>query len=372
MANFFYITLDTTAPQNPSLILGDNSGTALTPYIDVHIHTDDLDTTGYKVKLWGNVYESFDANIQTNEVDSSWFPFANTIPIQLSSGNETKTIYLRIVDDVLNETDEISQGITLSVITSYPIVMISNQDVSKISFISGRNACSFSFKSNSDFIEYKVKVVNSVFDLHTAGVAIGTTQGSTNVAGTGTFAANTNTICTIKGQDLFEASRGDGEKLIKVFVKDSNGAWSKSGILRLILDTTSPHITIKTLKHIEIGKGVHLRIMSNELLNNYQDIYVQDINGKTQSISLNYNGFEFTGDVVLNNLDIGSAQIIANVRDEVFNPTQSISDLTIVNENILFLTISESLMESKEYIKPRSGILYEKLMDSFIGEEVIQ
>ena len=43
---------------------------------------------------------------------------------------------------------------------------------------------------------------------------------------TGTFKASTAISCKIYGKDLEAASSGDGEKIIKVFVKNAHGTWS--------------------------------------------------------------------------------------------------------------------------------------------------
>lgn len=62
--------------------------------------------------------------------------------------------------------------------------------------------------------------------LHDAGTLIGTANGSTNMTATGTFKASTAISCKIYGKDLEAASSGDGEKIIKVFVKNAHGTWS--------------------------------------------------------------------------------------------------------------------------------------------------
>ena len=43
---------------------------------------------------------------------------------------------------------------------------------------------------------------------------------------TGTFKASAAISCKIYGKDLETASSGDGEKIIKVFVKNTHGTWS--------------------------------------------------------------------------------------------------------------------------------------------------
>ena len=79
------------------------------------------------------------------------------------------------------------------------------------------------------FNAYKVMVVSNTSALHDdeGSVQIGTANGSTNMSGNaGSYAADTEITCTIKGADLAAASAGDGTKIIKVFAQDANGLWS--------------------------------------------------------------------------------------------------------------------------------------------------
>ena len=46
------------------------------------------------------------------------------------------------------------------------------------------------------------------------------------MSATGTFKASTAISCKVYGKDLEAASSGDGEKIIKVFVKNAHGTWS--------------------------------------------------------------------------------------------------------------------------------------------------
>ena len=127
-------------------------------------------------------------------------------------------------DDVCNETASASATITLD--TSVPAVTIIGPDVSRISKTAPKNVATFSFTSDVAFTEYKIKVVPSKSSLHDAGTLIGTANGSANMSATGTFKANTAISCKIYGKDLEAASSGDGEKIIKVFVKNAHGTWS--------------------------------------------------------------------------------------------------------------------------------------------------
>jgi len=225
MANYFLLTLDTTGPQSPSIILESGAQYASAQLINADIATADGDTIGYQMKIWGDVDLTENPNIQDTEGNSSWITYSATQQVKLSTGDGSKTVYLKIRDDVLNESAQTSDSITLD--TSLPVVTISGPDVSKISKIATANISSFSFTVNEIFDEYKVKVVASTGAAHDTGTLIGTANGSTNMSGVaGDYPADTAINCSIYGSDLEVASAGDGEKIVKVFAKDKSGTWS--------------------------------------------------------------------------------------------------------------------------------------------------
>lgn len=224
MANNFNLTLDTTGPASPTIIIDSGNAYATSQLVNVGITTADTPTTGYQMKIWGNVDPVYDANVQTLEANSVWVTFAATKQIKLLSGDGSKTIYAKIRDDVYNESSQVSDSIILD--SSLPIVTIAGPDVSKISKQTGKNSSAFTFQSDTAFIEYKVKVVSATGAAESTGTTIPTTNGSTNMEATGSFASATPISCTIKGVDLETASSGDSTKIIKVFVKESSGLWS--------------------------------------------------------------------------------------------------------------------------------------------------
>lgn len=219
MASYFNLILDTLAPNGLSLLI--NSGAQYTTSTEVQltISCDDDPTKNYQMKIWG-------IDGVTSEDTASWETYNSTKTVTLPGGDGLKTVYIKVRDDVYNETSTASATITLN--TSIPAVTITGPDVSKISKISPKNVAAFSFVADCDFVEYKVKVVPSVSSLENAGTTIGTANESTNMSGTGTFNANEAISCTITGKDLEAASAGDGSKIIKVFVKNSVGTWSQA------------------------------------------------------------------------------------------------------------------------------------------------
>lgn len=225
MANYFTLTLDTTGPANPQIKIENGALYTTTQLVSCSISTSDSVTTGYQMKVWGNVDKTHDTDVQDTEVASTWITYGTSKQVKLSTTDGNKTVYLKIRDDVHNPSAQASASIILD--TDAPAVTISGPDVVKISKQTGKDEASFSFQVNEVFDEYKVKVVASSAATHDAGTVIPTTAGSTNMSGTvGSYPADTAINCKIKGADLETASTGDGEKTIKVFAKDKAGQWS--------------------------------------------------------------------------------------------------------------------------------------------------
>jgi len=225
MASYFTLTLDTTGPASPSISLDGGAEYATAQLVTATIGTTDTPTTGYQMKIWGDVDTTHNASIQTTEGASAWITYSTSQQVKLSSGDGSKTVYLKIRDDVYNESSQASDTIILDM--TLPVVTVSNVSATKISKVSGKDEMTFQFSSDSIFDEYKVKVVATSGAANGTGTQIGTTNGSANVSGsTGNYPAATPITVTIKGADLEIASGGDGDKIIKVFVLDDAGNWS--------------------------------------------------------------------------------------------------------------------------------------------------
>lgn len=222
MANYFYLTLDTTAPSNPSVVIAGGATYTTDQLVNLTVSTTDGSTTGYQMKVWGNVDVSHDANVQATEAASSWVTYAPSKQVRLASGDGNKTVSIKIRDDVYNESSIVSDSITLD--TTLPVANTGAPDVTKVSKVSGKNTVNFTFSGDVVFTEYKVKLVSSTSAGHDTGVLIGTTAGSVNTSGTGTFSGPVSV--SLRGTDIEAASSGDGQKIIKVFIKSQSGLWS--------------------------------------------------------------------------------------------------------------------------------------------------
>lgn len=214
MASYFNLTLDTLAPSITAFSI--NSGAAVTTSRNVTLSITAPEAAS--MKIWG-------IDGVASEAAASWETFASTKSVTLTSGDGTKTVYIKVRDSVYNESAASSDTITLS--TAIPTITITGPDVSVISEQSGKNIATFSFSSSMALKAWTVRLVPSNASAHDAGTQIPTTGGSTNMSGT-TLAANTSKECKIYGADLSSAAGGtDGTYIIKVFGQASaNDLWS--------------------------------------------------------------------------------------------------------------------------------------------------
>lgn len=221
MPSFFELTLRTIPPQN--IMLRINAGESHTNDINVvlTISTSDTVTTGYQMKIWG-----IDGAV--TESVAIWEPFVTTRNAKLLYHPDgIKTVYVRLRDNVLNESETITASIVLD--TMLPKVsIVYGPDHNVISITSPRDVCRFDFVADEVFIEYMIMIVQSGGSLHTEGINIPMKNGSQNMSGENPagFPVDTPIQCTINGNDLICAVGMYGTKIIKIFVKDFAGNWS--------------------------------------------------------------------------------------------------------------------------------------------------
>jgi hypothetical protein len=176
--------------------------------------------------IWGDVDDTYDVNVKSTEATSQWAAFNNSPQVKLLTGDGSKTINVRVRDDVHNASSVAVDSISMD--TSLPTVTVTTADVSKISKVTGKDTFSFTFSSNESFTEYKVKLVSATGAAENTGTTIPTTNGSVNTSGVaGNYTAGQVITTTIKGNDLALAgATTDGQKTVKVFVKDGSAQWS--------------------------------------------------------------------------------------------------------------------------------------------------
>lgn len=222
MASFFNLTLDTTAPSGLYVKLDGDALYTTSATVTLTTRVSDSSTAGYQMKVWG-------INGVASEAAASWETFATTKSITLTSGDGLKTVYVKVRDDVGNETATVSDTITLD--TTVPVVTISSgPDKTKISKVSGFDTVVFNFVSDVDFHVYEVHLVPATNSTREAGTLLTLHDaGYSNENGLqvpNTLPADTNVPITITGEQVAGASAADGVKIIKVFVKTPAGIWS--------------------------------------------------------------------------------------------------------------------------------------------------
>lgn len=213
----FVLTLDTTGPQGVAVSIEGGTGVTGDANADVSVTTTDPSTTGYQVKLWGDI------DGVPDEATAVWQTLTDPVAVTLTASDGVKTVYARLRDDVWNESSVASDTITLD--ATAPVVTITaGPDVTKVSRVAGKRLASFTWTASEDIDHYEVRVVPAAGSDHTAGVALtDTSGGSDNLSGDGLIAASTPTTTVIDGRDLPDP---DGDKRVKVFVRDVNGLWS--------------------------------------------------------------------------------------------------------------------------------------------------
>lgn len=218
MSAYFNLTLDTTAPSGNSVVIAGGAAKTASRSVALTIATGDANTTNYTMKVYGDITGAATAD------DAEWETFATQKTVELTAGDGNKTVYVVIRDDVWNEAAAVSDFIELD--TVVPVVTISGPDVSKVSEVSGKNSSVFTFTVSEAFSEYKVKVVASAGSTHDTGTQIGTTNGSKNTCGSGSYEANKAISVTINASDFKTAKGGgDGVGIVKVFAFDGV-SWS--------------------------------------------------------------------------------------------------------------------------------------------------
>lgn len=237
--NYVYITLDTTAPANPTVVIEGGALAVANQLVGLTIHTDDddnagIDKTGYMMKIWGSnssIDESYDSKVTNDENTATWFAYTTNPQVKLSAGDGTKTINVRVRDAVNNPSnvaiDSVNLDATIPTITvTYTAMTISEQ--------AGKDTFSFTFQSTDAFTDYKVMLVTDTGATDSAGTQIQSTNGSTYVQGNATtdnggvnWTSSSVITVTLKAQDLRLAGANmNGQNIIKPFVKNEAGVWS--------------------------------------------------------------------------------------------------------------------------------------------------
>lgn len=257
MAGYFNITLDTTAPAGVGVKINGDELRAVSENVTLSITCSDADTTNYKMKIWGDIVTS--SGEMPGEDDVSWQSYSPTAAVELMSDESgQRTVYVKVRDDLYNESETVSDSIYLYTDTPEvniidgpnPAVITTRNDKTALNSIeaialSVKTASMVAFTADKDISDIKVVVaanINSLNDFDTnalipsSGSAIyiiGENDEKTALTGDNgltvsgvSISAGTTVYVSIKGDDLITASPGDGVKIVKVFVKETDARWS--------------------------------------------------------------------------------------------------------------------------------------------------
>lgn len=235
MANYVNLTLDTIGPAGVSVkINGDEEKTTSTA-VSLAITCSDADLTGYQMKIWGTA-------TAPEEADAAWESYQEEKNVTLSDSDGIKTIYVKVRDDVWNESVTASDTISLN--SKVPAVNFRIVD-SKISLVSGKNTAGGNFGFDENIDAAKIMIVSDINARHDddTNIRIPVTNGSFMFKDDDSLLTKEkegylefeNNICDkdylnyyiIRAEDIAAVSPGDGVKILKLFVRSAEtGSWS--------------------------------------------------------------------------------------------------------------------------------------------------
>lgn len=114
MSAHFTVELDTTAPVGVELVVNGGAGETVSRDVLVGIISADATTTGYGMKLWGEVDPAANTSVGRTEAESEWLPFASAYALRLDDEPGSKHLYVRLRDSVWNESQRATTSITLA------------------------------------------------------------------------------------------------------------------------------------------------------------------------------------------------------------------------------------------------------------------
>lgn len=233
MANYINITLDTIAPSGVSILVNGDADKVTSTAAVLSIGCTDESTDGYQMKIWGT------ADAPT-EADAIWETYRTSKNVTLASGDGLKTVYVKVRDDVWNESSAVSDSVTLY--EKVPAISSFSVDNSRISLTSGKDCAVGAFYADEKINAAKLMIVQNVNAPHDSpsNIAIPTTNGSDihddnySVSASDAvleFNGEVDSVIginyTIRAADLVAVAPGDGIKIIKAFVRSAaTGSWS--------------------------------------------------------------------------------------------------------------------------------------------------
>jgi hypothetical protein len=137
-----------------------------------------------------------------------------------------------------------------------------------------------------------------------------------------------------------------------------------AGFFTLTLDTTGPQIDIYAPPYSNRSSNNEIRIVSNELLADYQEVYVVDSQGVRHDIILSFDGNqELSGNIQFTDYPMGIATIYAMVRDDVSNNSNLASRAINIISSHDSLMLRLTLLELKSNVELSESISKVDLLD---------
>ena len=233
MANYINLTLDTAAPSGVSVIINSGEAKTSSTAVTLAISCSDIDTTDYQMKIWG-------ISGAETEDSASWETFSDSKSVTLPTGDGVKNVYVKVRDDVWNESAAASD--TISLYTSVPTVSVKYISGAKFSLVSGKDSVYGEFSYDEDISAVKLMLVQDANASHdnASNISIPTANGScmTDVNTSSPYSCDTLEYeidvesaypmeFTINAADINAVSPGDGVKIVKAFVRSAaSGNWS--------------------------------------------------------------------------------------------------------------------------------------------------
>ena len=193
------------------------------------------DLTGYQMKIWGTA-------TAPGESDAAWESYQEAKNVTLSSADGIKTVYVKVRDDVWNESATASDTITLN--SKVPAVNFRIVD-SKLSLVQGKNSAGGNFGFDENIDAAKIMIVSDINARHDddTNIRIPATNGSFMFKDDDSLLTKENegylefenNLCDkdylnyyiIRAEDIAAVAPGDGVKILKLFVRSAEtGSWS--------------------------------------------------------------------------------------------------------------------------------------------------
>jgi hypothetical protein len=133
--------------------------------------------------------------------------------------------------------------------------------------------------------------------------------------------------------------------------------------ITLELDTTRPNVEIYAPSYVTRYSPTEVRVVTNEILDTWQETYVIDSLGNRHDLTFLYNETEFIGEIEFNGYPFGITQLFVKVRDEVLNESDLMNfTFNLVSSEKFTITMTENVRKVNMTEKTRKVTIKESLV----------